>query len=101
VTGQLRHGQPVDISLELDDRIEGNEEVMPAPGVELGLDLAGFKLDVTVFAQHSQQEPNLLLPPVEPAPLSANPATGDVVVEPVCGASENLNVVGQKTSLLL
>src|SRR5882762_9825557 len=57
---QLDQRLAVYLALEVDDALERDPVVVPAPGVELGMP-ARTKFDITVAADHPQEEPDLLL----------------------------------------
>jgi hypothetical protein len=86
------HGLPVNLAFELDYRVERNTEVMPAPVVELGFFCARPQVDITVFSQHPQEIPDLLLPPVKAAPFSADPTGGYIVMEPILRSGQQAHM---------
>src|SRR5581483_6855278 len=87
VAVQLEQRLPVDVALEIDDRLERHPVVVPAPGVELGM-AARAELHVAVAAHHAQEEPDLLLAAIAAALLAAQPLLGHLVAQPVARAAE-------------
>src|SRR5215207_1548442 len=90
----------VNVPLELDDRLERDPVVVPAPGIEFGF-FVGTQLDVAIARGHAQQEPDLLLSAVGAAPVPADPLVGDFVAQPLAGAAEDANMVGLESGLFL
>ena len=53
----------------------------------------GAQLDVGVPSDHAQQEPDLLLSTVMPAPFAPDPVVRDVVAQPVARAPDDAHVL--------
>src|SRR5690606_7106024 len=56
--------------------------------------------DVAVMADQPQQEPDLLLSPVVPAPLAPDPSFRNVVAQPVAGAPNDPDMLGAEPGFL-
>src|SRR3990170_1975804 len=97
---QLGQHLAVHLALELDHRLERHPVLVPAPGVELGLE-ARAQLDVAIAAHHAQQVPDLLLAAVGAAPVAAHPFLGHLVAQPVARTPENADVIRLEADLLI
>ena len=68
----------IDAALEVDHLAQRNPIVIPFPGLKFRM-AGGFQVDIFVFTEKLQEEPNLLLAFVDAAKVAANPAVGNVI----------------------
>src|SRR5258706_10227019 len=92
ILGELVQCLLINIAFELDDRLQRNPVVVPAPGIELGF-LGSTQVYIAIAADQAQQVPNLLLTLVVAAPVAAYPLLGYFVAQPVARAPEYSDVM--------
>src|SRR5690606_19330473 len=91
VARQLGQGHFIDTALELDDHVQGNPVVVPAPGIELRV-VGGAQVQVPVLRHQAQQVPYLFLAPVVTARLPADETVRHFVAQPVAGPGHDGHV---------
>src|SRR3546814_8505644 len=77
------------------DLIQRHPILAPAPGVELRM-LRGTQADVGVAANQAQQEPDLFLTLIVPAPFAPDKMIRYVITQPVACAPQNADMFGLK-----
>src|SRR5690242_13482967 len=98
IRAELLESEAVDLALEIDHGFERHPVVVPAPRVEFRM-AARAQADVAIAPGEAQQEPDLLLALVGAAPFALHPMRGNVVVQPIARAPEDLHVVRLEPSL--
>jgi len=81
------HHMLIGVALERDHQIRRAGELAPAPGVELGEDVA-VQVDFALAAIEAEREPDLLLPLPALGRLRAFGVRREVVVDPLFGAAQ-------------
>jgi hypothetical protein len=71
VTGQFVQGPAIHLALELDDAVQRNPVLVPAPGIEFGM-VRVSETDVAIPPDQAQQVPDLFLPAIDAAALAAS-----------------------------
>src|SRR5437899_7708689 len=95
IAGELGERVLVDLSLEIDYRVEGYPIIVPAPGIEFGA-LRSAQAHIALAPDQPQQEPDLFLPPVVAAPVPFEPLRRHLVAQPVARPPQDLHVTGQQ-----
>ena len=97
---ELRQRAAIHLALEIDHGVERHPVVVPTPGVEFRT-LIAPQLEVGVAPDEAQQIPDLLLPAVAAPPFPFHPALRHLVTQPVARTTQNPDVVGMESDLLV